>query len=569
MAAIRRDHFQSAARDYIAWITDKRGLSANTVRTYESSLVMAARLLPEETDEAGLLTALEPRLGPGATAHVRRTTYVVLDLFFRWWEREGGPPNPLAEMEPVRRSRARRRGLTASELEILMPRLEAAPPKDRAEVALMLCNGFRTGDVAILKVEDLDFEGRRIRCRSGKGGTDVWLPLSDLAGAALRKHLHASGIDSGWCFTGPNGHIGTRGIFKAWKRVAGAAIDLPAHSLRHSFATALARDTDINTVRRMMRHESLATTQLYLDDDPDSERAAMDDVDQKLQGIGRSAGPGPWTTPPPPLDRPDQEVVYQEMVARLSPYLDCYTNFTTGFATTVRGWFALAETLRDYLDQHPEERDAPRPGPLVYEPEDAPPVVIRGHTYGLLLRFAETAPPLHQTKIPPSPTGAPEPPIQAGPTSPVQQPVAAEEAPGFSTDEVSLEEFAAGLSDCDPLLFSIRGLPPQRDWECLAAWLTRQFGRHPENRDDLVRLVKCDVHARRGVRVAEADERWAPPSDGGYVGWLRRIRPDVGTVTRPLTKKQLHSFAIGLSGDVPPTGGMGSGRSRPALYIVR
>ncbi len=70
-------------------------------------------------------------------------------------------------------------------------------------------------------------------------------------------------------------------IWKAWKRVAGPELDhFAAHQLRNTFANELARrGTNLNSVRRLMRHASLTTTQRYLDDDEELERDAVRALD--------------------------------------------------------------------------------------------------------------------------------------------------------------------------------------------------------------------------------------------------------------------------------------------------
>lgn len=272
---------------------DIRGLSPNTIRTYRSILTVTFRPLPAKFTPEDLRDCLAIRLGPHASVHIRRSNYVVLSLFFGWFAKRGGPTSPFDEMTPPPKSSARRRALTEVELQKLSMRLRSARIKDKAEIMLLLFQGFRLEDVANLRFEDVDIAGQRIRARQGKGGTDTWLPMTQTMADTLILYFEAFGIDGGWAFTGPNGKLSTRAISKAWRRVARDELKgVVPHMLRHSYANLILRGqshTDLNTLRRLMRHSSLATTQLYLDDNDDQARGAIVSLDERLREIGRTA----------------------------------------------------------------------------------------------------------------------------------------------------------------------------------------------------------------------------------------------------------------------------------------
>ena len=278
-----RQELIAAVEAYLLHARDQRRLSDDTVRTYRMQLIQVVKELPFDYGDAELQHALDERLGRHQTAHTRRAAYNAVSLFYRWWGERGGQPNPLRDMERPKRSRARRRSLTPVELEMLALRLRSAKPKDKAAVMLMLFNGFRVSDVCNLLVQDVDFDGMQLRCRNGKGGTDDYLPMGSTVAESMRDYLDWSGITSGFAFVGPSGKMRIQSIWKIWRRVAGPNLTgLSPHSLRHSYATMLLRGAsraDVRTVQRLMRHRSIATTQLYLDVDEDAERAAIISLD--------------------------------------------------------------------------------------------------------------------------------------------------------------------------------------------------------------------------------------------------------------------------------------------------
>lgn len=278
----------SMAEGWLTHLRDARRLSTQTILTYRSQIVQAFRHLPDPYTPEDLQYALDGRLGHAVSAHTRRSAYVALSLFFRYWQEDGGPPNPLRAMEPPPKPQVRRRALSAVEQELLSLRLQSAALKDRCEVMLLLFQGFRDGDVVNLKVDDIDATSMTIRCRVGKGGRHDVMPMGPTMANALRDYLDFNGITEGYVFTGPKGKMTIQAVWKAWRRVAGPQLaGLAPHQLRHTYATLLLRGqshADINTVRKLMRHRNLATTQLYLDDDPELERGAILSLDRKLAG---------------------------------------------------------------------------------------------------------------------------------------------------------------------------------------------------------------------------------------------------------------------------------------------
>jgi len=283
---MQRSSLATSADQWLRHLRDDRYLSAATIRTYRSSLTCTFRALPRDYNSDDLKEALSARLAPHVSPHVRRASYIVLHLFFQWLEDQTGARSPMHSMTAPPKSKARRRALTEYELQMLTLRLRTARPKDKAEIMLLLFQGFRIGDVVQLRVEDIDIPGRRIRAHMGKGGTDHWLPLGETMLTALQVHLETAHLTTGWVFTGPYGPITTRAVSKAWARVRGTELKgVVPHMLRFSYANLILRGqqhVDISTLRRLMRHASLATTQLYLGVDEEAERGAIVALDRRI-----------------------------------------------------------------------------------------------------------------------------------------------------------------------------------------------------------------------------------------------------------------------------------------------
>ena len=242
---------------YLEWLETKRRVRPTTLATFKSQLRLGFERVPDPWEPEDLLPAIEHRLGPKATPSTRRGTWDAMTLFFKWWERNGGPANPLADARAPRKSSVRREALTTAEVTILRARMEQAHPRDRAMVTLMIDAGCRLGDLIAMRVADVDLEGGRIRLRDGKGGTEDRLPVSPgvisavqawLDWAAATRHHWGRGrprSSADRLFPGraADKAMTAQAIEQTFRRVAGP--DLAGrcpHQLRHAFLTRLANE---------------------------------------------------------------------------------------------------------------------------------------------------------------------------------------------------------------------------------------------------------------------------------------------------------------------------------------
>ena len=150
--------------------------------------------------------------------------------------------------------------------------------RDHALFALMLGSGIRLGSALALETRDVDLERGELALRRTKGDVPTSVPLSRAVAAHLRTYLNGRG--DGPLFTGRNGcalsarHAQRRlGI---WCQRAGLGRAISPHSLRHSFAIRIYRQTrDLLLVQAAMRHRSIASTCVYARTDDGAVRAAV------------------------------------------------------------------------------------------------------------------------------------------------------------------------------------------------------------------------------------------------------------------------------------------------------
>ncbi|MCK5944132.1 MAG: tyrosine-type recombinase/integrase [Planctomycetes bacterium] len=201
---------------------------------------------------------------------------------FARWAHESGlvASNPARLLRRARCTPPPPKGLHDDErtrlLEVLKTAEGCAGERDGALILLLLHAGIRIGSAIGLDIEDVDFEHGELHLRSGKNNARSTVVLPAAVADQLRKLI-------GERTTGPVFTAGERriSIRNAQRRIAGwfeaAGIrGKSAHSLRHSFATALlGRTGDLRLVQNALGHRSIVSTTVYAQVDRGRLRAAV------------------------------------------------------------------------------------------------------------------------------------------------------------------------------------------------------------------------------------------------------------------------------------------------------
>ncbi|MCD7052930.1 tyrosine-type recombinase/integrase [Rhodococcus sp. BH2-1] len=194
------------------------------------------------------------------SANTRSTYFGQLASYYRWTADHGGA-NPMQKIRRPRVPRSTPRPVSDAGLNRLLA--QRMHRRTRAMILLAAFAGLRVHEIAKFRGEDLDLEERVIRVQ-GKGGHRAVLPAHPVL-----VDIAASMPTAGWWFpansTRPGAHIHGRSV----SQIIGQAMrraDVPGtpHSLRHWYGTALVRSgTDLRTAQTLLRHASLATTEIY------------------------------------------------------------------------------------------------------------------------------------------------------------------------------------------------------------------------------------------------------------------------------------------------------------------
>ena len=146
--------------------------------------------------------------------------------------------------------------------------------RDALIMELMYGTGVRVSELVGIKIDDIDFEGLRLRVR-GKGKKERIIPLAEFHIKFIRKYislreeiLKGDNVKTDQLFINkygtPLSDRSVRRIVEKYLKLAGLPLEFSPHSFRHSFAThMLESGADLRTIQTLLGHSSLSTTQKY------------------------------------------------------------------------------------------------------------------------------------------------------------------------------------------------------------------------------------------------------------------------------------------------------------------
>ena len=147
-------------------------------------------------------------------------------------------------------------------------------------MTVMLNIGLRISEVSNLKPGQLNLTENKLGVVNGKGGVDRDLIIPNGYTTELLKKWKDRRPKGEYFFcTLKGGQVSTRYIHLAVKRYvlkAGINKNVSPHTLRHSFATEFYRQTkDLETLRMILGHSNILTTQIYVTLANEEVKAAM------------------------------------------------------------------------------------------------------------------------------------------------------------------------------------------------------------------------------------------------------------------------------------------------------
>ncbi|SLN74618.1 Tyrosine recombinase XerD [Roseivivax jejudonensis] len=271
----------SLVTDFKVWLHKHRGASAPTIKSYArdaAHLMAALGDEPERWEPAAIRSFFLDRASQCGNRTVEKLT-TSLRAFLRYLAVTGRSRAGLAEVVP---SHARwrladlPRYLSTEQVNRLIAASDGegvSRRRDRAIVLLLARLGLRAGDVAHLRLDDIEWETGALRV-SGKSRYEVRLPLPQDVGDAIAAYLacRPSTCQSDHVFLRNIAPFqpfrsgdGVSSVVKRLMQRAGIVAPVKgAHVLRHTAATEMLRHgVPLERIRLVLRHRGIEPTARY------------------------------------------------------------------------------------------------------------------------------------------------------------------------------------------------------------------------------------------------------------------------------------------------------------------
>lgn len=271
------------------------GRSESTLNNYSRHLAQMAlhfNCLPTELEDDQIedyLYLLQQQHNTPSESYFKHTVYGLRFLF-----RLEGLDDKRIALPAIERQEKLPVVLSRQEVKLLLK----APVllKHRILLGLLYDCGLRCLEVRSLQLKDIDLNRRMLHVRQSKGKKDRYVPMGTILAAGLAKYIEAERPVT-WLFNGKGDAVieGRKGgdfdsrysqrgvqwaVTQAVKQ-AGIKKAVSVHTLRHTYATHLLESgMDIMTIQKLLGHESIDTTMIYLHVAQPSERPALSTLDR-------------------------------------------------------------------------------------------------------------------------------------------------------------------------------------------------------------------------------------------------------------------------------------------------
>lgn len=273
-------------KDFIHYLIVERGLSNNTIVSYERDLKSYQKHLMEsqqiktfnDVTRLHIIQFLKSLKEAGKSSKtIARHTASIRSLHQFLLREKQADQDPSVLIESPQLERSLPKILSLQEVEMLLDTPKLTTPfgfRDKAMLELLYATGIRVSEMINLNLTDVHLTMGFIRCY-GKGNKERIVPIGRTATEVITNYiekgrpklLNAKQPTEALFVNHHGKRITRQGFWKNLKKIALEANvnkELTPHTLRHSFATHLLENgADLRAVQEMLGHADISTTQIY------------------------------------------------------------------------------------------------------------------------------------------------------------------------------------------------------------------------------------------------------------------------------------------------------------------
>ena len=271
--------------EYLAYLRVEKGLSVNTLSSYNSDLraffiYLSSKNIyhPKDITREHISLFCEDRHSNNISAKSLHRALCALRRFFWFLRKENRlDKNPIDGIILPKIERKLPHAPSTENINKLLAKPNHDNPRglrDAAIISVLYAAGLRVSELVNLKLEDLNLSHGYLKSL-GKGQKERIVPLNESALELLNSYikiarpyfLHTN--ESKLVFIRKRGLALSRQsvwkIIKKYAQLAGISTDLSPHKLRHSFATHLLEGgINLRALQLLLGHADLATTEIYM-----------------------------------------------------------------------------------------------------------------------------------------------------------------------------------------------------------------------------------------------------------------------------------------------------------------
>ncbi|MBM7577491.1 site-specific tyrosine recombinase XerD [Jeotgalibacillus terrae] len=269
-------------QDFIQYMIIEKGLSKNTIQSYERDLksYIAYLMKVEQISEMNDIQRLHvlqffqhlKQQGKSSKTIARHTSSI--RSFHHYLMRNRlSTQDPTEHLNTPKAEKSLPKVLSIEEVEALLESPDLTKKnglRDKAMLEVLYGTGMRVSELIDLNMDDINLDMGFIKCR-GKGNKERIIPIGQTATGVIKGYIRQQKTRKPGeqaLFLNHHGRrLSRQGFWKILKALSGRAgieKELTPHTLRHSFATHLLENgADLRAVQEMLGHADISTTQIY------------------------------------------------------------------------------------------------------------------------------------------------------------------------------------------------------------------------------------------------------------------------------------------------------------------